>query len=71
MRRRWGIVLTLGVAIALTLTGCQLRQFRTQAAQGSQLVISTITDPNTFNFANKNTFPSIFLFAYDCLTTEN
>jgi peptide/nickel transport system substrate-binding protein len=64
-------VFVLGLAIALTLTGCQLRQFRTQAAQGSQLVISTVTDPNTFNFANNNTFPNIFLFAYDCLTREN
>ncbi|WP_242036606.1 ABC transporter substrate-binding protein [Leptolyngbya sp. FACHB-321] len=69
--QRWVVAFALGLAIALTLTGCQLRQLRTQAAQGSQLVISTITDPNTFNFANKNTFPSIFLFAYDCLTTEN
>ncbi|MBW4692355.1 MAG: ABC transporter substrate-binding protein [Lyngbya sp. HA4199-MV5] len=63
--------LALGLAFACLLTGCQPDQLRTQAAQGSQLILSTITDPNTFNFANKNTFPSIFLFAYDCLTQEN
>lgn len=74
LRQRWlvgSIALGLAIVVAVSLTGCQPTQFRTQAAKGTQLVISTITDPNTFNFANKNTFPSIFLFTYDCLTQEN
>lgn len=53
------------------MSGCQPDTYRSQAAQGSQLVISTVTDPNTFNFVNKNTFPNIFLFTADGLTTEN
>jgi peptide/nickel transport system substrate-binding protein len=64
---------TAGVAIALVLilAACHPTQFRLKAAQGSQLVISTLTDPKTFNYANNQTFPSIFLFAYDGLTHEN
>ena len=65
----WSIVLVL--LLSLGLSGCDPSQFRTQAAQGSQLVISTVTDPNTFNFANKNTFPNVFLFSYEGLTNEN
>ena len=65
------VAIGLAIVFVFPLAGCQLSQFRTQAAQGTQLVLSTVTDPNTFNFANKNTFPSIFLFTYDCLTLEN
>jgi len=63
--------ITVGLALVIFLSSCQSGQLRTQAAQGSQLVLGTLTDPNTFNFANKNTFPSIFLFTYECLTQEN
>ncbi|MBD2021929.1 ABC transporter substrate-binding protein [Leptolyngbya sp. FACHB-36] len=62
---------SLTIVLCLLLTSCQLSDYRTQAAQGSQLVISTITDPNTFNFANKNTFPNVFLFTAEGLTSEN
>jgi peptide/nickel transport system substrate-binding protein len=55
----------------LTLNSCHPSNFRSQAAQGSQLVVSALTDPNTFNFANKNTFPSVFLFTSEGLTSEN
>jgi len=66
-------MLLFGVAIvlALPLMGCQPSQFRSQAAQGTQLVLSVVTDPNTFNFANKQTFPSVFLFTSEGLTNEN
>ena len=69
--RSFSLGMGLAIVLVLITTGCQPNQFRTQAAQGSQLVLSTVTDPNTFNFANKNTFPDIFLFTYDCLTREN
>jgi peptide/nickel transport system substrate-binding protein len=68
--RRWGAIV-LALVLSWGLGGCHSSQLRTQAAQGSQLVISTVTDPNTFNFANKNTFPNIFLFSYEGLTHEN
>lgn len=57
--------------LSIGLTGCDLAAMRTQAAQGSQLVIATLTDPKTFNYANNQSFPSIFLFSYTGLTREN
>jgi peptide/nickel transport system substrate-binding protein len=70
-RRRFSVWFVLGVAIVALATGCRISAFRTQASQVPQLVLSALTDPNTFNFANKNTFPNIFLFTYDGLTIEN
>jgi peptide/nickel transport system substrate-binding protein len=66
----WALGAIVGVSL-LGLAGCNPTEMRTQAAQGSQLVISTLTDPNTFNFANKNTFPNVFLFTGEGLTSEN
>lgn len=63
-------LLLLLVVCLLPLNGCQT-QLKTQAAQGSQLVLSTLIDPKTFNFANNQTFPNIFLFAYEGLTRED
>lgn len=57
--------------LLLLLTGCRPTDFRSQAAQGSQLVLSALTDPKTFNYANNQSFPNIFLFAYEGLTREN
>ncbi len=65
------LLLVVFVSLTLLLEGCQPTDFRTRVAQGSQLALSTVTDPNTFNFANKNTFPNIFLFTYEGLTNEN
>jgi peptide/nickel transport system substrate-binding protein len=61
------IVLTL----LFTLTSCNPQNYKTQAAQVSQLVLTTPTDPQTFNYANNQSFPSIFLFTYAGLTREN
>ncbi len=71
---RWLLKLIAGalsLLFCLALSACQLENFRTEAAQGSQLAISVLTDPNTFNFANKNTFPNVFLLTYEGLTREN
>ncbi len=59
------------LVLVLSLGGCRATELKNQAAQGSQLVLSTLTDPKTFNFANSNSFPNIFLFAYEGLTREN
>lgn len=70
--RRWlALLLVLGVAIAALLGSCRPTVLKTEAAQVSQIVLSAVTDPNTFNFANKNTFPNIFLFTAEGLTNEN
>ncbi|HIK19323.1 MAG TPA: ABC transporter substrate-binding protein [Leptolyngbyaceae cyanobacterium M33_DOE_097] len=68
-RSRW--LVALSVVLCLVLSACQISNFRTAAAQGTQLAISVLTDPNTFNFANKNTFPNVFLLTSEGLTNEN
>lgn len=72
--RHWFKLLLGGWAIAVLLaqlSGCQPISLRPQAAQGQQLILSTLTDPKTFNYANNQSFPNIFLFAYEGLTREN
>lgn len=64
-------VIGLAIALLLALPGCNPDQWRSQAAQGKQLVLTTLTDPKTFNYANNQSFPNIFLFAYEGLTREN
>lgn len=72
IRSGWrSLQMLTAIVLVLLLTACQPSSFRTQAAQGTQISLSTLTDPNTFNFANKNTFPNIFLFTYEGLTQEN
>lgn len=67
---RWKVIL-LAIAILPFLSSCHPANFRSQAAQGSQLVLSALTDPKTFNYANNQSFPNIFLFTYQGLTREN
>ncbi len=55
----------------LTLTSCHPATLKTQAAQGSQLVLSTLQDPKTFNPALNQEFPNVFLFTAQGLTSEN
>lgn len=66
--RRWLLGLLFICVVAAGLAGCD--PFRTRAAEGSQLVLSTIQDPKTFNYALNQEFPSIFLFCYRGLTRE-
>jgi peptide/nickel transport system substrate-binding protein len=68
---RRSLVFILVLLCVLPLAGCHAAGMRAKAAQGSQLIISTLSDPKTFNYANNQSFPSIFLFAYEGLTREN
>lgn len=54
----------------MLLAGCQPSQWRSAKGQ-TTLALSTLTDPQTFNYANNQAFPNIFLFAYEGLTREN
>ncbi|KAM3097946.1 ABC transporter substrate-binding protein [Phormidesmis sp. 146-12] len=67
-RRFWlvGIIL-----LAMALTGCDPQDYRTQAAQVSQIVESQIGDPKTFNFALSNESPNVFGYIYEGLIGEN
>lgn len=59
----------IALAFPLILTSCN--PHKVQAAQVSQLVLTSPTDPKTFNYANNQTFPSVFPFIYEGLTKEN
>jgi peptide/nickel transport system substrate-binding protein len=61
----------MALVFSLFLTGCNPRVYKTEAAQVPQLVLTSPTDPKTFNYANNQTFPSVFPFIYEGLTREN
>jgi len=68
--QRWlAVFLLVMLTITPTFTGCR-SALKTEAAQ-SQLVLTTLQDPKTFNYALNQEFPSVFLFTYQGLTTEN
>lgn len=73
-RRRWLSVLwllTFVLSCQLIFTSCNPAKLKTEAASVSQIVLSTLQDPKTFNPAFNQEFPNIFLFAFDGLTREN
>jgi peptide/nickel transport system substrate-binding protein len=57
------------VALAQAIAGCNPKRLKVQGK--SQLVLATLTEPRTFNYANSSSFPNIFLFTYEGLTREN
>ncbi len=63
--------LSVFLALTLLLTSCNPTQLKTEAAQVSQWVTSTIGDPKTFNYAFNQEFPHVFLFTTEGLTTLN
>lgn len=67
---RHSFVLIFAIA-SLFLSSCNPREYKTEAAQVPQLVLVSPTDPRTFNYANNQTFPTVFPFIYEGLTKEN
>ncbi|MBM0741759.1 ABC transporter substrate-binding protein [Phormidium sp. CLA17] len=67
---RW-VLMGLGVICAIALGACNQAIFKTKAAQVSQLVISTLGDFKTFNYAFYGEFPNIFLYTAEGLIAEN
>lgn len=70
-----GTALLLLMLVTLgTVTGCRQAELAPdllrQSAQ-TQLVLTTPTDPKTFNYALNQEFPSVFLFTHQGLTVEN
>ena len=61
------IILTL----AIVLGSCNLSSLETEAAQVSEMVTGTLSDPSTFNYALNQEFPHIFLRTYEGLVREN
>jgi peptide/nickel transport system substrate-binding protein len=61
----------LAIVLAIALSACQAQNLKSQAARIPQLVISTTTDPKTFNYALNNSSPNIFSFTFDGLVDEH
>ncbi len=74
MKRHWGKIL-LAIAccwMAIALNACQPSALIKQGeARTSQLVLSTLSDFKTFNYALSGEFPNLFLFTAEGLASEN
>ena len=68
--RKW-IVFILTLVVAIAFSGCNPAKFRSPTAQTSQLVISVLSDPQTFNYALNQQSPNIFGLTFKGLTTIN
>jgi peptide/nickel transport system substrate-binding protein len=70
--RRWlGRSLPFVLLIALLLSGCRSLIAQTKASDISQIVLTSLQDPATFNPMLNQEFPNIFLFSFRGLTTED
>lgn len=69
----WKVALAgmLSCCLAIALNACNSANFKTQAAQVPQVVISTLGDFKTFNPAFNSEFPNIFLYTAEGLVGEN
>ena len=65
------LAVVLALSCLLLLTGCHPTQFKTKAAQVSQLVLVTPSNPATFNYPLSQSPYSVFPFIYEGLVTEN
>lgn len=70
-RGRYWLLAGLAIVLAIALSACQAQNLKSQAARIPQLVISTTTDPKTFNYALNNSSPNIFSFTFDGLVDEH
>ncbi len=68
--RRWFLVL-LAFVVAIALSSCNPANFRTAAAQASQLVYSIPAEPKTFNLVLSKESPNVFGPIYEGMLTEN
>ena len=69
-RRSW-ILALLAFWVAIALYGCNPSDFKTAAAQIPQLVVTTPSEPKTFNYALIQESPNISDFTYEALATQN
>ena len=68
--RRW-VLVGLAAMVAIALGACSATDFKTEAAQVPQIVVSTLSDPKTFNYPLNQESPNVFTYIYEGLITEN
>ena len=68
--RKW-LAVGLVLVSAIALTSCNPAQFKTQADQVPQLVVTNVGEPKTFNYALNSEFPNVFGYIYEGLISEN
>jgi peptide/nickel transport system substrate-binding protein len=64
------ILVIISILLGL-LVACRPMLLSTQAANDSQLVLTSLSEPKTFNPALNQEFPNILLFCFRGLTAEN
>ena len=69
--RRLRLPLILATITALLIAACNPANFKTQAAQMPQLILSILSDPKTFNYALSQESPNIFPYTFEGLTSQN
>ena len=67
---RWAIALCLFSLLIFT-TGCQPSQFKARAAQGSELLLVSPSNPTTFNYPITQSPFGIFRYIYEGLVSQN
>lgn len=70
-RWRYWLLAIAAIAITIVLSACQPQTLKSQAARIPQLVISTVADPKTFNYALNNSAQNVFPFTFDGLVDEH
>jgi peptide/nickel transport system substrate-binding protein len=68
--QRW-LALALAIFSAIVFAACNPTQMTSQAAKGTQVVFSILSDPKTFNYALNQESPNIFGLTYEGLITED
>ena len=69
--RRLRLPVILATITALFVAACNPASFRSEAAETSQLILSQLSDPKTFNLALSQESPNIFAYTFEGLTTLN
>ena len=65
------LVVLLALLSAIALTSCNPSQFKTEAAQVPQIVVSVGSDPKTFNYMLSQESPNVFGLTFKGLTSLN
>ncbi len=73
MRKGWrSLAIAFMVCwVAIALNACNSDLLKQSSARGDQIVLSTLSDFKTFNYAFNGEFPNMFLFTYEGLVSEH